>query len=65
MVTDQLTKLQLDLVLPEEIFELVRAQLEREDGVGRGVYARVFMKLRELLEGDFFTEYIKTGVCAI
>ncbi|KAF2637084.1 hypothetical protein P280DRAFT_510041 [Massarina eburnea CBS 473.64] len=51
----------LDLILPEEIYELVRGQLEREDGVARGVYARVFMKLGEVLEGDFFAEYVKKG----
>ncbi|KAF1956239.1 hypothetical protein CC80DRAFT_413497 [Byssothecium circinans] len=51
----------LDLILPEEIYELVRAQLEREDGVARGVYARVFLKLSEILEGDFFEEYVKKG----
>ncbi|KAF2691055.1 hypothetical protein K458DRAFT_426438 [Lentithecium fluviatile CBS 122367] len=51
----------LDLILPEEVYELVRAELEREDGVTRSVCARVFMKLGEILEGDFFTEYIKMG----
>jgi ribonuclease P/MRP protein subunit RPP40 len=51
----------LDLILPEEIYELVRGELERRDGVARGVYARVFMKLGELLAGDFFMEYIKKG----
>ena len=47
--------------MPEEIYELVRGELERQDGVARGVYARVFMKLGEVLEGDFFAEYIKKG----
>ncbi|PSN72802.1 hypothetical protein BS50DRAFT_568403 [Corynespora cassiicola Philippines] len=51
----------LDLILPEEIYELVHAQLEAEDGVARGQYARVYMKLGELLDGEFFTEYIKKG----
>ncbi|PVI08445.1 hypothetical protein DM02DRAFT_548743 [Periconia macrospinosa] len=51
----------LDLILPEEIYELVRVQLDREDGAARGVYAKVFMRLGELLEGEFFTEYIKKG----
>jgi ribonuclease P/MRP protein subunit RPP40 len=52
----------LDLILPEELYELVRAHLDEQDGVVRGVYARVFMKLGEILEGDFFTEYIKKGM---
>ncbi|KAF2869683.1 ribonuclease P 40kDa subunit-domain-containing protein [Massariosphaeria phaeospora] len=51
----------LDLILPEEVFELVRNRLEDETGVGRAQYARVYMKLGELLQGDFFTEYIKKG----
>jgi ribonuclease P/MRP protein subunit RPP40 len=39
----------------------VRTQLERKDGVADGVYARVYMKLGEVLAGEFFTEYIKKG----
>jgi ribonuclease P/MRP protein subunit RPP40 len=49
------------LVLPQEIYEVVRGELERRGGVVRDVYARVFMKLGELLAGDFFMEYIKKG----
>ncbi|KAF2706656.1 hypothetical protein K504DRAFT_437416 [Pleomassaria siparia CBS 279.74] len=51
----------LDVILPEEIYEIIRAQLEDESGVARSQYARVHMKLGELLQGDFFTEYIKKG----
>ncbi|KAF2120803.1 ribonuclease P 40kDa subunit-domain-containing protein [Lophiotrema nucula] len=50
----------VDLILPEEIYELVQAHLEKAS-VGQLHYARVFMRLGELLEGDFFTEYIKKG----
>ena len=56
-----LTGQQLDLILPEEIYELVRVQLEQEGSAARGVYAKVFMRLEELLDGEFFTEYIKNG----
>ncbi|ORY07787.1 ribonuclease P 40kDa subunit-domain-containing protein [Clohesyomyces aquaticus] len=51
----------LDLILPEELYALVRARLDVTDGVGRLHYARVHMKLGELLESEFFTEYIKKG----
>lgn len=58
-----LTLNQLDLVLPSEIYQLVRARLEDTDvyGIGRSQYARVHMKLGELLEGEFFTHYVKMG----
>lgn len=41
----------------------MRARLEEEgeDEVDRVRYARVYMKLGELLNGDFFTEYVKKG----
>lgn len=52
----------MDLILPEEIYEIVKGHLEGEDGAAaHGVYARVYMKLGEVLQGDFFTEYIKKG----
>ncbi|KAF2472228.1 uncharacterized protein BDR25DRAFT_284800 [Lindgomyces ingoldianus] len=51
----------LDLILPEELYELVQTQLDVGDGASRLRYAKVYMKLGELLEGPFFTEYIKKG----
>ncbi|KAF1970297.1 hypothetical protein BU23DRAFT_538285 [Bimuria novae-zelandiae CBS 107.79] len=48
----------LDLILPEEIYELVK---ERLDDDVQGVYARVHMKLSEVLSGEFFEQYIKKG----
>jgi ribonuclease P/MRP protein subunit RPP40 len=55
--------MQLDLILPEEVYELVRARLEDVDSpaFGRGQYARVYMKLEEVLAGDFFKQYVKMG----
>ncbi|KAF2733175.1 hypothetical protein EJ04DRAFT_277525 [Polyplosphaeria fusca] len=50
----------VDLVLPEEIYELVKTELEAGDEA-RLQYSRVYMKLGELLEGDFFSEYVKNG----
>ncbi|KAL1599505.1 hypothetical protein SLS60_007308 [Paraconiothyrium brasiliense] len=51
----------LDLILPEEIYDLVKRHLEDADGAAKNVYARVYMELGEVLQGDFFTEYIKKG----
>ncbi|OAK98594.1 hypothetical protein IQ06DRAFT_294967 [Phaeosphaeriaceae sp. SRC1lsM3a] len=48
----------LDLILPEELYELVQQKL---DTYGTGHYARAHMKLSELLEADFLTTYIKQG----
>ncbi|KAF1981102.1 hypothetical protein K402DRAFT_387105 [Aulographum hederae CBS 113979] len=47
------------MILPKELYEIVRAALERETGLPR--YERVFMSLQQVLEGDFFNQYIKTG----
>lgn len=43
----------------------MRAQLEKQDGVARGMYARVYMKLGEILEREFLEEYVKKGRYAI
>ncbi|KAF1944540.1 hypothetical protein EJ02DRAFT_94956 [Clathrospora elynae] len=51
----------LDLILPEEIYELVKNELWRVDGPARAQYARVHMKLGELLESEFLESYIKQG----
>ncbi|KAF2274571.1 uncharacterized protein EI97DRAFT_422272 [Westerdykella ornata] len=50
----------LDLVLPEELYALVRARLESDD-FGAAQYARVYMKLADLLERDFLDTYVKRG----
>ena len=51
----------VDLVLPEEIYELVKNELGRPDGPARTQYARVHMKLGEILETEFLDTYIKQG----
>ncbi|KAK0659842.1 Ribonuclease P protein subunit p40 [Lasiodiplodia hormozganensis] len=48
-----------DLVLPDEVYEVVRKELDGT--VGEFHYARVYMSLGEIIEGDFFNHYIKTG----
>ncbi|USP74168.1 hypothetical protein yc1106_01442 [Curvularia clavata] len=55
----------LDLILPEEIYELVKDELGRTDSLARTQYARVHMKLGEILEKEFLDGYIKQGNIAM
>ncbi|OCK74639.1 hypothetical protein K432DRAFT_310335 [Lepidopterella palustris CBS 459.81] len=48
-----------DLILPEEIYELIRKELDGQ--IGTAHYARVYMSLGAVIARDFFTEYIKKG----
>lgn len=48
----------IDLILPQESWELVRETLL---SVTCPVFNRVTMSLAQVLQGDFFTEYIKIG----
>ncbi|CAN8101714.1 unnamed protein product [Discula destructiva] len=48
----------IDLVLPQESWELIR---ERLLGMQTPAFARVTMSLADVLRGDFFAEYIKIG----
>ncbi|PWY76877.1 hypothetical protein BO83DRAFT_436348 [Aspergillus eucalypticola CBS 122712] len=45
----------VEVILPKDILSYVQPQLQNLR------YARVFMSLSSLLEGDFFNTYIKTG----
>jgi ribonucleases P/MRP protein subunit RPP40 len=47
------------LLMPDEFYELVWGKLDVESKTVK--YSKVIMKLQEVLEGDFFTEYIKKG----
>jgi ribonucleases P/MRP protein subunit RPP40 len=49
----------VELVLPEELYELIWMKVEEE--LKPVKYAKVIMKLHEVLEGEFFTEYVKKG----
>ncbi|KAF2002816.1 hypothetical protein P154DRAFT_461731 [Amniculicola lignicola CBS 123094] len=51
----------VDLILPEEIYELVRAQFEDGETFGTLQYARVHMKLGEMLAEEFLEHYVKKG----
>ena len=46
-------------MLPSEQAEDVKGNLQK--GVGELQYARLYMKLSELIEGDLFNQYIKSG----
>jgi hypothetical protein len=49
----------VDLILPAEVHDAVSEQLAKTTGPPR--YSRVVMSLGDVLQGDFFTEYIKKG----
>ncbi|KAL2267078.1 hypothetical protein VTJ83DRAFT_4355 [Remersonia thermophila] len=49
----------VDLVMPQEVFELVQEKLLRDKPAP--TFSRVVMSLHDILTGDFFTEYIKNG----
>jgi ribonucleases P/MRP protein subunit RPP40 len=49
----------VEMVLPEELYELIWGKVEEQLKPAR--YARVIMKLEDVLDGAFFTEYIKKG----
>ncbi|KAI1467678.1 ribonuclease P 40kDa subunit-domain-containing protein [Daldinia caldariorum] len=50
----------VDLILPAELTQLVKDKLIG-DPSRAPVFYKVIMKLGQVLEGDFFTEYIKIG----
>jgi hypothetical protein len=50
--------LQVDFVLPEELYALTEARLKE---LGPLRYSRVYMSLLEVISGDFFNHYIKIG----
>jgi ribonuclease P/MRP protein subunit RPP40 len=49
----------VSLILPSEIYSLIAHQLHRADSPARAHYARVHMKLSEILEAEFLTTYVK------
>ncbi|KAF2967912.1 hypothetical protein GQX73_g5672 [Xylaria multiplex] len=50
----------VDLVLPEELLQLVKERI-LNDAAQTPSHYRVIMTLRQVLEGDFFTQYIQIG----
>ncbi|KND87560.1 Ribonuclease P protein subunit p40 [Tolypocladium ophioglossoides CBS 100239] len=54
-----LTVLKVDLIVPRECYAVLHQKLVEQRQ--QPCYARVTMTLGQVLEGDFFTEYIKKG----
>ena len=50
----------MELVLPEELYEIVKTKISSE--FVNPVYSRVILPLKALVEGEFFNEYIKRGI---
>ena len=50
----------MDLVLPQESYEALRERIVTNGTHPR--HYRVNMTLEQILQGDFFTKYIKTGM---
>lgn len=48
-----------ELILPEELYYILKADFF--NGVTVPTYSKVILPLSALLEGEFFTEYIKKG----
>lgn len=49
-------------MLPTNQAKDLKGDLEKNVGVVK--YAQVYMKLSELIDGDFFNHYIKSGTCS-
>lgn len=49
----------VSMILPEELYEVIWDKIEV--AAKRVEYAKVIMKLQDVLDGDFFTEYVKKG----
>lgn len=50
---------QVEVILPEDVYSAIQDSLS--SSIPKPQYARVFMSLSSLLEGDFFNTYIKLG----
>lgn len=55
----QTDSVQVDLILPQEAADKLRMKLAQESY--SPTYHRVIMKLADILDGEFFTQYIKVG----
>ena len=48
------------MLMPDELYNLVWNKINNERKTLK--YSKVLMKLQEVLEGDFFTEYVRKGL---
>ncbi|KAF5870060.1 putative ribonuclease p 40kda subunit protein [Botrytis fragariae] len=51
----------VEMILPKELYEIMKSGVDGVLGEDSPVYSRVVLPLSALLEGEFFTEYIKKG----
>jgi len=58
-----LTLPQLDLLLPKSAFQAIQDDLSGDHY--RLQYAKVHLKLKDIIDGDFFNQYIKTGMYGV
>lgn len=59
-IAHELNGLQIDLILPAEACDVILEQLNNTQKSPR--YSKVHMTLGDVLQGDFFNEYIKKGM---
>lgn len=55
-----LKEIQIDLLLPQELYAIIKQKLEDERKILR--YARIYVSLLDIISGDFFNQYIKAGI---
>ncbi|KAK6592957.1 hypothetical protein H4I96_11555 [Botrytis cinerea] len=51
----------VEMILPKELYEIMKNKMDGILGENGPVYSRVVHPLSALLEGEFFTEYVKKG----
>ena len=49
----------VEMIMPEEMYEVLWDKVEED--LSKMRYASVILKLQEVLEGDFLSEYVKKG----
>jgi ribonucleases P/MRP protein subunit RPP40 len=49
----------VNMILPEELYDLIWDKIEGESK--KASYAKVILKLQDIISGTFFTEYVKKG----
>lgn len=53
----------MQLILPQELYDVVWKDVEAK--ISNIQYARLIMSLSEILEKDFFNQYIKIGISSL
>ncbi|KAK4226670.1 ribonuclease P 40kDa subunit-domain-containing protein [Podospora fimiseda] len=49
----------VDLIIPQDVFELVQAKLLQDEAIPK--FTRIVMSLQDVLSADFLTKYVKEG----